>query len=178
MNTFTDTLRHLRDRAMSQPPRTAEDSLLLSVGLLTVWTWVRDRTLWLKLSDTQLPNNALLLALAAARIRQRVLAGPIEKLTQAMAELGTVIGRRMLQSDERSAQELQLQQSLESFARAADDRDRHMVAVQESLEAMTKAADARDRQLLSLQRQVVRLTVVLGLIGVATIGVTIWAAAR
>ncbi len=153
--------RRLRDRATTDPARTAEDSLLLSVALLTVRAWVRDGTLWLRLSDTQVPNNALLLTLAAARIRQRVMAGAIEKLRQAMEELGTVIGSRMRQSDERSAQELRLQQSLETFARTADDRERHLVALQESMETLTKAADARDQQLLNLQRRIVNLTVVL-----------------
>ena len=152
--------------------------MLLGVGVLTIWAWLADKTTWVRLSDTKVPNNGLMLALALVRIRQRVLAGPLEELRKAMEQMGGLLGERMRQSDERATQELALQRSLENFARAADDRDQRMVALQEGMARMTQAAEARDRRLLEVQEQVVALTVVLGVLGLATIGLAIWAALR
>jgi hypothetical protein len=84
----------------------------------------------------------------------------------------------MKQSEQRSRDELQLQISLEAFARAADSRDKRVAGWQENIEHLSMAADAREWRLLTLQRQIVRFTYVLALLGVATIGVTIWLATR
>jgi hypothetical protein len=153
-------------------------ALVVMIAAYTVWRWARDRSVSVRLADTRVPNNAVLLGLAASRLRRREFTRPYMDLGYAMAELGNVLGDQMKQSEQRSRDELQLQISLEAFARAADSRDKRVAGLQENIEHLSMAADAREWRLLTLQRQIVRFTYVLALLGVATIGVTIWLATR
>ena len=74
------------------------------------------------------------------------------------------MGERIRDTDRRSQELLDLQASLERYASAADKRDEDLLRLSANVELLT--------------RRLVLLTVVLGLIGLAGIGVALWAAVR
>jgi hypothetical protein len=156
----------------------AEPVLLAAVVLFTAWKWARDRSVSVRLADARVPNNALMLGLAATRLRRQELRQRFMDLGYAMSELGNLLGEQIKQSELRAKEELQLQTSLESYARTADARDKRVSALQERIEELSMAADTRDWQMLRLHTQIVRFTYVLALLGIATIGVTVWLALR
>lgn len=139
----SELMRQRVARTSSDRELLLDSVLLVSAGLLTVWAWIRDRAVVRRLSDVQVPNNAVLLAMGAARVGQRPRENSNMKLQQSMSELGTRLGKRMVQSNERSKQLLALPKSLDSFARAADDRDQRLVGLQGSMEP---ARDPAPRQ--------------------------------
>ncbi|HTW11486.1 MAG TPA: hypothetical protein VME01_01980 [Solirubrobacteraceae bacterium] len=157
---------------------TVDAALVGLVALVTIWRWSRDRSVSVRLADTRVPNNALMLGLAATRLRRREMSRPFMDLGYAMSELGGLLSEQMKETEQRTKQELQLQVNLEAFARAADARDKRIATLQETIENLAMAADARDWKFLTLQRQIVRFTYVLAVLGIATIGVAIWAATR
>lgn len=111
-----------------------------------------------------MPNGILLAALlfrwVGLRRSDRILA----EFDMRMDELGTFLGTRMRQSDERSQQLLELQTSLEHYASAADARDHDLLRLSRNVERLT--------------RWLVRLTIVLGVIGVAGVGVAVCTALK
>lgn len=132
----------------------------LAVSL--VLTWVRERRLWQRLADLEVPSGGLLILVGALRMRQLALKGPINDLRDSMSELGDLIGKRLVQSDKRSAELLAAQRSMETMAQEADQRDKTLVELQVNI--------------VDLTRWLVRLTIALGVIGVAGIAATIVAA--
>jgi hypothetical protein len=86
------------------------------------------------------------------------------ELDRSLRELGEALGERMRYTDRRSEQLLDLQASLEHYASAADERDQHLLGLTASVER--------------LSRRLVLLTVLLGLIGLAGIGVAVWTAVK
>jgi hypothetical protein len=175
MSAILDRARRLtaRDNLVS-----AEPVLLAAVIVFTVWKWARDRAVSIRLADAQVPNNALMLGLAATRLRRNELRRRFMDLGYAMSELGNRLNDQIKLSELRATEEQRLQASLEAFSHAADTRDKRVSALQESVSELSLAADQRDWELLKLHRQIVRFTYVLALLGVATIGVAIWLAAR
>ena len=65
----------------------------------------------------QVPKGILWLALIAIRIRQRKTSQAIERFSQATDTLGTLLGTRMRETDERQQQLLDLQVSVEKLTR-------------------------------------------------------------
>jgi hypothetical protein len=96
-----------------------------------------------RLADVEIPNALAFPLICALLVRRRELDRASAKLGANMSELGTLIGKRMRQSDERAAELLALQQSVER-----------------------------------LSRWLVGLTLVLGVIGLAGIGATVWSILR
>ena len=77
----------------------------------------RDRIGWEPLAAVQVPKGILWLALIAIRIRQRKTSQAIERFSQATDTLGTLLGTRMRETDERQQQLLDLQVSVEKLTR-------------------------------------------------------------
>lgn len=127
-------------------------------------TWIRTGKPWQRLADVDVPNGILLSVLLFALAGRRRTARIYAKFGEQTAEFGTFIGNRMRQSDERSSQLLDLQASLERYASAANERDEDLLRLSSSVERLT--------------RWLVRLTILLGAIGVAGVAVAVWAALR
>jgi hypothetical protein len=98
---------------------------------------------WQRLADVQVPVGSQSAIVLGSWIRQWELARAIDGFARVSAELGTLIGKRWSDSDERERQLLELQVTI-----------------------------------ASLTRWLVILTIVLGVLGVAGIGISVWALAR
>jgi hypothetical protein len=127
-------------------------------------TWIRTGRPRQRLADVELPTGILLSAMLSRWVGLRRNDRIFAEFGTRTAELGTFLGTRMRQSNERSQQLLDLQASLERYASAADARDQDLLRLSGSVERLT--------------RRLVVLTVVLGAIGVAGIGVGVWAALK
>lgn len=171
-------LEATRDLSTRQKVAAAEPVVLAAIIVFTVWKWTRQRSVLIRLADARIPHNALLLGLVASRLRRYEMRRPFADLGYAMSELANLLNEQMKQSEQRGREEVQLQVSLEAFARAAEARDQRVSALRESVEELSLAADARDWRMLTLHKQIVRFTYVLALLGASTIGVTIWLALR
>ena len=120
------------------------DRLIIAAGFLTPFaSWIRTSRQRQRLADVEVPNGILWTLIMSRWVGLRRQDRAVAELGSIMDELGTLVGNRMRQGDERSRQLLDLQASLER-----------------------------------LTRWLVRLTVVLGVIGLAGIGVAVWAAVR
>lgn len=120
------------------------DRVLAVAGwAIALSAWARDRKVSQRLADLEVPHAIKLPVLLFIRIRQRRTDRASAELSKSLAELGSVLGARMRENDERDERVLRLTESMES-----------------------------------LNRRLVRLTVVLGAIGVASIAATVWSALR
>jgi hypothetical protein len=133
------------------------DRLVEVLGFaIVLGTWVKDRKVKQRLADVEVPNGiqlpVLLFLLSAKRQRERSWA----EAGKSMTELAEVLAKRMVESDERQKQLLDLQVSLENLARDGK-------VLQASIKTYTK--------------WLLALTVVVALIGVGSIAATIVVAA-
>lgn len=101
----------------------------------------RKRLGWQRLADVQVPHGTLTALLLGGLLRMRRSERATKELRDIGAELGTLIGDRWREGDEREAR---------------------LIELQASVERMT--------------RWLVLVTVAVGLIGIAGIGATLWAA--
>jgi hypothetical protein len=85
--------------------------------VITIGTWIREREPWVRLADVKVPNGLLLPALLAARVRQRRSDRAVDKFAGAASDLGTTLGTRVREGDERNARLLALQVSVEQLTR-------------------------------------------------------------
>jgi hypothetical protein len=136
---------------------------LLALGIPLI-TWIRAGKPKERLADVEVPTGVLASAIVARWVGLRRDDRIYAEFGERMAELGTFLGTRMRQGDERSQQLLDLQASLERYAGAADVRDQDLLRLSSTVERLT--------------RWLVALTVVLGVIGLVGIGVAVWAAVR
>jgi hypothetical protein len=142
----------------------ADRASLITGYAILVLTWIRDRKVAERLADVEIPHGMLIPTLLAAWVGQRRRNRAWAALTRSMVEVANALTARMRQSDERSKQLLELQASIERLAREGDVRDRHLLDLQASIEGLT--------------RWLVRLTIILGVIGLGGIGATLWAALK
>lgn len=133
------------------------DRLLEVLGFaIVLGTWLKDREVKQRLADVEVPNGiqlpVLLFLLSAKRQRDRswVEAG------ESMNEVAEALAKRMVESDERQKQLLDLEVSLENLAQEGR-------VLQESIRRYTK--------------WLLALTVVVALIGLGSIAATIVLAA-
>ena len=115
------------------------DRLLEVLGFASaLGTWVKDRQVKQCLADVEVPNGiqlpVLLFLLSGKRQRERswIEAG------KSMNEVAEVLAKRMVESDERQNQLLDLQVSLENLAQDG-------TVLQESIKTYTKMAARADR---------------------------------
>ena len=101
----------------------------------------RDRFGWQRLADVQVPRGTLLVVLLASLVRMWREDRIFKEFEKTSDELGSLVGTRW---------------------REGDERERQLVASQASIERLT--------------RWLVALTIVVGLIGIASIAATLWAA--
>jgi hypothetical protein len=78
---------------------------------------LRDRKIWQRLADVEIPNGTLFVVMAAALVRQRRTERALAEFAKRSGELGTLLGTRMRESDERAVELLSLQASVERLTR-------------------------------------------------------------
>jgi hypothetical protein len=77
----------------------------------------KNRLGWQRLSDVQVPKGILWVILLASYVRQRATDRAVERFSKSANELGTLLGTRMRESDEREGELLKLQASVERLTR-------------------------------------------------------------
>lgn len=91
---------------------------LIGLGwLMFILVTLRDRQVWQRLVDLEIPNGTLFVVMAAALVRQRRSERALAGFAERSGELGTLLGTRMRQSDERAVELLSLQASVERLTR-------------------------------------------------------------
>ncbi|MGZ4239504.1 MAG: hypothetical protein ACXVH3_26790 [Solirubrobacteraceae bacterium] len=91
-----------------------------SIGLgwlMFVLVTLRDRKIRQRLADVEIPNGTLFVVMAAALVRQRRTERALAEFAERSGELGTLLGTRMRESDERAVELLSLQASVEQLTR-------------------------------------------------------------
>jgi hypothetical protein len=136
------------------------DRLVTALALaIVVTTWVKDRQISERLADVEVPHGiqlpVLMFALVGRRMRDRQWA----EAGKSLNDLGEILAKRMVESDERQKQLLDLQASLERLAQDSTARETRLVALQEDVQRYTK--------------WLLRLTVIVAAIGLASIVATI-----
>lgn len=134
------------------------DRLIEAVGWVTiVATWRKERVVKQRLADVEVPNGiqlpVLLFLLSAKRLRSRQWA----EAGKSLNELGESLAKRMIATDERQQQLVDLQASLERLAQSSSDREETLVALQLSVTRYTK--------------WLLVLSIVVALIGLGTIAI-------
>src|SRR5205823_1360856 len=141
------------------------DRLAILIGFAApLMVWIRTGRRWQRVADIELPNGILFSAMLSRWVSLRRTDRILAEFGVRVDELGTFLGTRMRQSDERSQQLLKLQTSLERYATAEDARNHDLLRLSGNVERLT--------------RWLVRLTIVLGVIGVAGVGVAVWTALK
>ena len=154
-------VRGLQPAAMSEWwERGAEpvDRLIEAVGwVIILATWRKERVVKQRLADVEVPNGiqlpVLLFLLSGKRQRSRQWA----EAGKSLNELGESLAKRMIATDERQQQLVDLQGSLERLAQSSSEREETLVALQLSVTRYTK--------------WLLMLTIVVALIGLGTIAV-------
>jgi hypothetical protein len=91
---------------------------LMGLGwLMFILVTLRDRNIWQRLADVEIPNGTLFVVMAAALVRQRRTQHALAEFAERSGELGTLLGTRMRESDERAVELLSLQASVERLTR-------------------------------------------------------------
>jgi len=78
---------------------------------------IRHRGGWQPLADIQLPYGIVWIILLALRVRQRRMDRAVKEFSKASSQLGTFLGDRMRERDERDRRLLDLQVSVERLTR-------------------------------------------------------------
>lgn len=91
---------------------------LIGLGwLMFILVTLRDRKIWQRLADVEIPNGTLFVEMAAALVRQRRTERMLAEFAERSGELGTLLGTRVRDSDERTVELLSLQASVERLTR-------------------------------------------------------------
>lgn len=132
------------------------DKLMAAVGWVLVFAnWIADRQIKDRLADVEVPHGAQITILIFALIGRRVRNRQWAKAAESMNELAEALANRMVETDARQQQLVELQGSLERLAHESSDREEILVALQQSVTRYTE--------------WLLVLTVVVALIGVGTI---------
>lgn len=112
------------DQRMSSPAGRAwrdedvRDYGVMGLGwLMFILVTLRDRKIWQRLADVEIPNGTLFVVMAAALVRQRRTQRALTEFAERSRELGTLLGTRMRESDERAVELLSLQASVQRLTR-------------------------------------------------------------
>lgn len=109
------TISSREDRVWQEDVR---DYGFIGVGwLMFILVTLRDRRIWQRLADVEIPNGTLFVVMAAALVRQRRTERVLAEFAERSGELGTLLGTRMGESDERAVEILSLQASVERLTR-------------------------------------------------------------
>jgi hypothetical protein len=91
---------------------------LIGLGwLMFMLVTLRDRQIWQRLADMEITNCTLFVIVAAALVSQRRTGRALAEFAERSSELGTLLGTRMRESDERAVELLSLQASVERLTR-------------------------------------------------------------
>jgi hypothetical protein len=132
------------------------DKLMAAVGwMLVLANWMIDRHIKDRLADVEVPHGAQLTILIFALIGRRARNRQWTEASESMNELAEALANRMVATDARQQQLVDLQSSLERLAHESSSREETLVALQQSVTRYT--------------RWLLVLTVAVALIGAGTI---------
>jgi len=158
--------------------------ITLLAWLIILGTWLRDRQISERLADVEVPHGIQLPLLMLMLVGKRMSSRQWAEAGKSMNELAEVLATRMVESDNRQQELLELQGSLERLAHESSSREKQLVSLQASLESLASESSGREETLVALQQSVTRytrwllvLTVVVALTSVASIATAIVIAA-
>jgi len=132
------------------------DKLMAAVGWVLVFgSWITDRQIKDRLADVEVPHGAQVTILIFALIGRRIRSRQWTEAAASVNELAEALAKRMVETDARQQELVDLQGSLERLAHESSGREEILVALQQSLTRYTK--------------WLLVLTVAVALIGVGTI---------
>lgn len=162
----------------------ADRLITLLAWLVIFGTWLRDRQVSERLADVEVPHGFQLPLLMFMLVGKRINSRQWAEAGKSMKDLAETLATRMVESDSRQQELLELEGSLERLARESSDREAQLVTLQASLESLASDSSGREATLVALQQSVTRytrwllvLTVVVALTSIGSIATAVVIAA-